>query len=1485
MPQRPTLNDLYPIAGRTPTPQAPVTAARGNKTLEELYPTRSASGAFDLANLDELEKEFGLKKPAEVAYKPLPLSHPLDLITTAPKFITDPVGRAAASIADPNSRIGKAIDLIGTLVDPTNSAGRVVSHFTGATAPASPRAIAGSFGEGLAAQASPANAVLMATGLGAPALAARGMTGAANVARGVNVVGGVGLGAPMIYEGGKKIIDNPLDKAGWIEAGTGALSAYFGGRDIKYLGKGAPEGSVAELSDYLSGRFGRKGGPALDAIDLPTGPAIKEGPLGGDIGVPEWKPKPPVAPTDYSTWTGASRRPAPVEPFVGSDRRAGPPFGGVRSGLEPTPTPPKGFGLGSDARGMNAPLREGLPEVVGTPPRGFGLGSDARGMNQPLREPLTLEELLNGPINPEPMTGRNSLGIEPDLSPAPGGYPRFPRGGIAEAQVALEAGQPVDSELARFFGLTPERPIGTGLSDVSQMDLGRKPQMGSPLPDVSRPAQGQNTFGWRGPAFTESSAVSAQVPRPRVPTAPEVLAEARAGQTQTPTGVEPGWPGGIAEAQAGMEAGRPANAELRRFFGLDEPPTAPAAVAPAGPRPVPPPAPAVPQMTAAELARRLNEGDPSVVITARTIEQMPLDQQRELRLMVEEMDNFGFQKGEASPDLVGQAGTVDQGASSSAFVPNPQHPNLLNTVAGAPVFHDIQGGIVGSRRDVQGSLERFLGGGADTRLTNRAQIVAQRRLLGQAGRSLPPDVPDVPFQPAPGRAADLEGLLGPRAEPRLPPAPASVGPKLTAAELADQLAARVAKNGAWGMRPNAPVAPVYDAILGGEQGRLPGAVGAVRDMEVAQPRVADLPEQGFNLTAPAETQASQGSRLLDPADARTDFARRGQIEIPGTPEGARPAPLPEVGGMGRIDLPEQPPVHPKVQELWDFLSAEKAKKDLALADNPLHEAGPYAETPAELEARIRNEPNPKSLWSKERKIRKLFDEGGFAETNLLGHIAGSATGALAGGAADKEHPWRGAALGALGGLATVQAGSRLAPAIARGLREFPAVGPEVPPSRVLQSVMDADALGAAELRPKAYSPAKGTYTGPDIPRTGKFNRADYPNLASEAEVASDVARLTKQGSARPSDLHITGTPDLAFGGSDSGFVDPGALKAGTPEVLRKASSWLERVSYGAMLSGAGTAFKGHVGPVSAGISRALEEAWAGRPGVGGKILKNMAFDPEARAAYKNALFTGSADPNATRWGQTQGLAGVPSRIMAAPDAWVTKAMTNAGIPLESAQRSAFTGGTRSASANAIKEGQKKLPGFVRGLAAPFVNTALNLTERGIERTPGLGLLFELAQKTGGREVSAGRDILARQGLGLAALGAAYGLAPDSGEQMSPYAMAALGPYAVPTAIGTALKGAMHRRPTLGGTLDPSSRALKELVQAGLSQWPLPTEGYELDRQLDPRMWPSRLIPRAISQFSDAGSYAQPGWLDPTIARIPWLNDYLLTERKPTRPRR
>lgn len=131
---------------------------------------------------------------------------------------------------------------------------------------------------------------------------------------------------------------------------------------------------------------------------------------------------------------------------------------------------------------------------------------------------------------------------------------------------------------------------------------------------------------------------------------------------------------------------------------------------------------------------------------------------RELRRILAEMNEFGFERGRGSMVENMADGTLEEEAPTG----------LLRHVAGAPVFHDIMGGTKGTRRSVIGALERFINqGGKPTSITQRAIDVARRRLGGDSELSrpsLPPDAGDVR---APQSIDDQMAAVG--AEPAFPP--------------------------------------------------------------------------------------------------------------------------------------------------------------------------------------------------------------------------------------------------------------------------------------------------------------------------------------------------------------------------------------------------------------------------------------------------------------------------------------------------------------------------------------------------------------------------------------------------------------------------------------------------------------------------------------------------------------------------------------------
>jgi len=814
----------------------------------------------------------------------------------------------------------------------------------------------------------------------------------------------------------------------------------------------------------------------------------------------------------------------------------------------------------------------------------------------------------------------------------------------------------------------------------------------------------------------------------------------------------------------------------------------------------------------------------------------------------------------------------------------------------------------------------------------------------------------------------------------------SVAPKAPAGPLTAQEAITAAKAGGQRLTPGSRVREGFTPGLGSRVARL----GEGRNInEPLRPRRSPGQVREV-LEAPlAERLTSGAARSLDdiyggngrPAPpSGPDWP--GAAEIAGTQralEAGQPSPFANLRNFFGLDQPAAPlptrvidappaaaagggePIHPKIRELWEKLMPQwRESMPSGAADAPPFRGDPY-EPLEDFSRRIREAP-AKNLWSKERPIRKLIDEGGF----IARELAQTGAGALAGGAGGAaiaaeqgESPWLGGAAGALAGGAGMSVLSRLfrgsgAARAARGAVATPdpsGMPPRSTLSRMANMGRDAEPRGNGLLPadsprgassvelidPDASLIRQNASGAPGAGSLEEMGRARQNAAAARAWVVYDRAgtrraldplvgqdyqvrpgesfglegpegfvlhddlggRYPKGGGeptprlgdreSRPA-FDPTGRSTVDLGAvdegvdpfarairesGDSGFVDVEGMGAGA----KKMGEGLERLGYFSMLGHPSTIAKGHLGAGSAALFRAAEEGLAGRPRRGMDILKNL-FRPGAREAYVRALREGSADPTATRWGATAGPLGLPSRLMAAPDAFVTEAMLEAGIPLESAKQSAFTAEPRTKTGRAVVDLQRSLGPIARTIAFPFARTGVNIMERGIERTPGLGLLMEAFQPPATR--SAGRDIFARQALGAGVAAGAYSLTGSNDEEgISPWWLTALGPGAIPAAIGQAV--ARSGRPATG-RVSPSSRALQEIAGATLAQSPLPSEGWQLDRLIDPRTWPARFVPRSLSMLTDPSAFETPGVLDPTIARIPWLNELMLDPRMRGRTR-
>jgi hypothetical protein len=445
--------------------------------------------------------------------------------------------------------------------------------------------------------------------------------------------------------------------------------------------------------------------------------------------------------------------------------------------------------------------------------------------------------------------------------------------------------------------------------------------------------------------------------------------------------------------------------------------------------------------------------------------------------------------------------------------------------------------------------------------------------------------------------------------------------------------------------------------------------------------------------------------------------------------------------------------------------------------------------------------------------------------------------------------------------------------------------------RNMQEAAKARGTSVEDLNPRQFAER-----APDDPRGYEFQPS---GTRSRLKALDDAFRRLvddPSGGVNPDAARRLG--EMGLGGSVGAFAGEessdsplapfagAAAGAAIPFFLRNPQLF-EKFGYAGLLGHPSTLTAGHVGAASAGASRGVEELLAGLMG-GGRgqakrgvnVLRNL-LSKRAGQSYMKALREGSPDPTEGRWGQTQGMLGLPGRIMSAPDAAVTEAMIDAGIPLASAKQSAFTGIPRSKTGQLVVGSQRKMGPISRTIAFPFARTAANITERGIERTPGLGFLPELFRETKDRATLP--EQVARQLLGAGAGGAGYAAASEEGQY--PYVLnAAAGPYAVPFALGAALR-----------KLQGDDASMSDVAQAIPSeiagQSPLPTEAWQIQRMLDPREWLTRMVPRGTQVLPGTTAPGDLEQMDkilgPLFARIPYLNTLLLEKRRQAKkvPRR
>lgn len=328
----------------------------------------------------------------------------------------------------------------------------------------------------------------------------------------------------------------------------------------------------------------------------------------------------------------------------------------------------------------------------------------------------------------------------------------------------------------------------------------------------------------------------------------------------------------------------------------------------------------------------------------------------------------------------------------------------------------------------------------------------------------------------------------------------------------------------------------------------------------------------------------------------------------------------------------------------------------------------------------------------------------------------------------------------------------------------------------------------------------------------------------------------------------------------------GAALGSSPAILRALKSGTfankaEALRYFSMLSGPTTQAKNIIGNVGAVAAHSLENRTAEplRQLFSSKTLQDLTRE------FKS--------PQPGRWGNVHGPLGVPGRAMGAVDAATKDALKRAGITLEDARRITFTNTPTSQSGKALVNFFRQAGPAAR-LVVPFSQTATNIVERGIERTPGLGILADYLSK-GELKTSAAKQLL---GLAAVAGGSQFGKLP-------PVLQAALAPYSLPYSMGVGARDALDKnQPWDDAAMNAWNEALK-LVPAPMDK-----------RAFDPRQWLAQMVPNALREADPVDQTT----LDPNsvpiigqaLQKFPVLNAALLKQKKlakkkglvPMRPR-
>ncbi len=347
-------------------------------------------------------------------------------------------------------------------------------------------------------------------------------------------------------------------------------------------------------------------------------------------------------------------------------------------------------------------------------------------------------------------------------------------------------------------------------------------------------------------------------------------------------------------------------------------------------------------------------------------------------------------------------------------------------------------------------------------------------------------------------------------------------------------------------------------------------------------------------------------------------------------------------------------------------------------------------------------------------------------------------------------------------------------------------------------------------------------------------------------------------------------------GGEGGFVDVNEVAKAAKGLPRAATN----LRFGAMLSNPGTQVTNLTGAaIGSGATRAAEEAVSGDTAAAKKLMRAL-FSQETVGDIKNEFHNPQPYAGA-RWSpdqieQRKGITGFPGRVMGAVDAGFTDAMKRGGLSGDDAVDTMRTGQPKSDTGRRFVSAATTPLGRV---FAPFPRIATRLFEGGMERLPGIGLMDDVKAMTA--MTPARRKALQILGGASVAGGAllAPGMDPETHKPGRPnrLLMAALGPYALPAALGVGMRQAF----------DHSKSNVPESLLASIGNTlsdALPVPGMVFDTAGMAGKYVSSHVPNLLSHLDpnhtpNMYDVRKHELIGPALAKIPWLRDLLL-DKKP-----